>query len=58
MQHQEIKRCPFCGSKDIFNTWHEIENAYSIYCPICYAHGPIKMNESQSIEAWNKRYDN
>lgn len=49
----EIKPCPFCGSKDVF-TGHR--SSFYVHCDECQVDGPWNdRNEQEAIEAWNRR---
>jgi Lar family restriction alleviation protein len=61
MSELRAKRCPFCGSTDVFAT-HDL--AVHAECNHCEAKGPlvrysgwetIEYDKTKAIEAWNKR---
>ena len=52
----ELKSCPFCGSKDVgFN-----ENAYAIWveCCNCWCRTDEEFSVDTAREVWNRRADN
>lgn len=61
----ELKRCPFCGSKVglTYNSVLKVRNLYHTgYCPeICFLPEPIEFSEydykteEEVIKAWNTR---
>ena len=55
----ELKPCPFCGSKDVSNSWYYDEayegKIFHVRCHKCAALGPIEATEQQAIDAWNRR---
>ena len=49
---EEIRRCPFCWSKDA----SVVSKIYSyVWCSKCEAEGPVADNEEDAIEKWNIR---
>lgn len=57
MNQEELKPCPFCGSRDI--EIHENKEGgflYCIYilCLCCLARGPSTWEESVAIKKWNE----
>lgn len=48
----ELKPCPFCGSKSILVTK---PTTWQAWCTSCKAIGPWKIEKRDAIEAWNKR---
>lgn len=50
----ELKNCPFCGGEA--EIWvSDVSDRAVIYCRGCDAQIPIKPNEEEAIEAWNRR---
>lgn len=56
---EELKPCPFCGSKEVYRgtfalgpnmPWN-----FNIKCMDCFAEGPICDTEQEAISAWNRR---
>lgn len=56
MQELELKRCPFCGSKEVFPCKQVgYESIYSVICTECDSEGSFSTGEDGAILAWNKR---
>lgn len=55
----DLKRCPFCGSKDI-RVWMKYESFF-VQCEDCSALVPdpntTEYTQEEAIEAWNRRYE-
>lgn len=52
---EELKRCPFCGSKNLClagNIWHWVQ------CNNCLAEIAVQGSEEEAIEQWNRRVNN
>jgi Lar family restriction alleviation protein len=56
MKIEQAKNCPFCDSDDIRVT-SIMATMWYVVCDDCLAEGPVKENESDAIEDWNKRVD-
>ena len=63
----ELKPCPFCGSKAITHACAELCNeeariiyrgTYGVHCISCGIATPPYRNGEKAIEAWNRRADN
>lgn len=54
MKISSIKRCPFCGSKDL-EIARSNENACWVECPICSGQTYSTASRNEAIEAWNAR---
>lgn len=55
---EELKPCPFCGSKDLKISVYNNKGGtvYQVYCYRCGANGPdYGDNKQWAINAWNKR---
>ncbi len=57
-----LRRCPFCGSKDlriddVSEAWWDSGVQYGVCCSDCYAVGPYKDTEIQAGDAWNQRHN-
>lgn len=50
---EELKPCPFCGSKRI--KAHDVGEGWWCICQDCKAQGPFKMLENTAVDAWNRR---
>lgn len=51
----ELKPCPFCGSKRIHLVdASELGNNW-VRCDNCETEGPCHLTEQNAIEAWNRR---
>lgn len=61
MTQEELKRCPFCGSKgeitykEGLKTW--IVECSNQFCMASYMIGTDFDTEEEAIEAWNRRSD-
>lgn len=53
----ELKPCPFCGSKNIEITSYGADIVF-IQCDGCSATFPHFDCEKEAIEAWNRRVEN
>lgn len=61
----ELKPCPFCGSRDISNVsagfagptnvWHRGDEIFAVNCRGCGASVPNRYRNRLVVEAWNKR---
>lgn len=49
---EELKPCPFCGSKDILESGYQVN---WITCLNCECDGPLEKTKQEAIKAWNKR---
>jgi Lar family restriction alleviation protein len=52
---KELKKCPFCGSKNV-----EIIDGYAdtgcwVECQVCHAYGGNAELHETAIENWNRR---
>lgn len=59
----ELKPCPFCGSKYVYvrTTYQKngLSNVqYEVYCSKCSANGGSRTEEWIAREDWNRRVDN
>ena len=48
---EEIRPCPFCGSRDVDTIVGSVESY--VVCGDCSATGPLSDNEAEAIELWN-----
>ena len=46
---KKLQPCPFCGSADLIKKW------YFVTCKRCQTDGPIKGDEQEAVDAWNRR---
>ena len=61
----ELKPCPFCGSRDIANVsaghagptdvWHAGDGIFAVDCRDCGASVPNRYRNDLVVEAWNRR---
>ena len=51
--HIDLKYCPFCGEKEeiCYANTHK-----AVYCRNCLSEGPISVDETRAVAAWNKRH--
>ena len=55
MPYKELKPCPFCGGKSVFNEdKFKHGTVYSVYCEDCGAE-IADFNKEKAIETWNRR---
>ncbi|WP_422824239.1 Lar family restriction alleviation protein [Xenorhabdus siamensis] len=56
----ELKPCPFCGSKNIDWSWFYTDGKRHtlIYCEDCPAQVVGKMLKSDAVKVWNQRANN
>lgn len=53
---EELRACPFCGSKDISDVFMgEWNMPWRVYCHDCYAETAAFENKDNAIEAWQHR---
>lgn len=56
---EQLKPCPFCGSKDIGTSYHlpmfGEDMLYFVVCNDCGAMSYHSRVEKRAIEAWNRR---
>ena len=59
---EELKPCPFCGSKEVYTQTFTIGGIsnnwlWNVKCTEqgCFAEGPICNSEKEAISAWNRR---
>lgn len=55
---EELKQCPFCGSKNlqyVEKNPESYEQCYYVYCLNCDAQGPEYISIDDAISAWNRR---
>ncbi|WP_407080602.1 Lar family restriction alleviation protein [Enterobacter roggenkampii] len=50
----ELKRCPFCGSKDL-RIGHVGRDWNSVTCRYCGGEGPEELGREDAISSWNRR---
>ena len=54
----ELKKCPFCGSKDVNIEYDPITGTYVVRCRACQCVvWQYYALEEEAAEAWNKRAD-
>lgn len=51
----ELKPCPFCGSKDVFAVPTDAFWGHVVSCNNCGASGPMASTEEEAIAGWNDR---
>jgi len=51
---EDLKPCPFCGSKDDMLINDEDYEVF-VFCWSCEARGPNKSTKTDAIKAWNRR---
>lgn len=55
-----LDHCPFCGGRKAlvqrtrFTRGGQIQIMYTVYCPDCQAHGPLKDTEDAAADGWNE----
>lgn len=55
----ELKPCPFCGSKNVsMYTYSGVMEYYYIECKDCYCGTGHEELEEYAVEAWNRRVEN
>ena len=60
MNELDLKRCPFCGSSEIYIDEFELIPGvfeYSAVCTDCKVSTAYVMTKKQAIKDWNKRFD-
>jgi len=56
MEDDELKPCPFCGSKDIqIHDWASAQILPFVACDECGAAGPSDRDALEAQELWNLR---
>lgn len=50
----KIKPCPFCGG-DAHTVWQDILDLWYVVCTKCGATIDFKREQTEAIEAWNRR---
>ena len=55
----DLKPCPFCGSKDV-GVYEDIYGNYAnilkcVLCRTCNCRTSARRNENEVVEAWNRR---
>lgn len=55
--NEELKPCPFCGSKAFITRFEQGVDAYYVVCgnPECAAGIGLEKPEAEAIAAWNAR---
>ena len=51
---EELKPCPFCGSKDVFID-NPDSHCFYVACANCGVNGTTTNTKARAIEAWNRR---
>ena len=57
--NQKIKACPLCGGDKIVIKTTNYETSYNYkycVCGKCLTEGPLKINDTDAIKAWNNRH--
>lgn len=60
MNEFDLKRCPFCGSNEIFIYEFELFPgvfAYSAVCAECEVSTAYFITRKQALNSWNKRFE-
>ena len=53
-KEQELKPCPFCGSRNIRIVTHMSTRCYAA-CNECYAQTHMRLEKLSAIDVWNRR---
>ena len=54
-QSKELKRCPFCGSSDLWIDGGEYLNSFEVVCTHCGGRIGYFYTKADAIAAWNRR---
>ena len=55
---ENLKRCPFCGEKDLYVDAGEYRTAYEIKCVKCGGRIGYFDTYEEAANAWNRRMNN